>query len=85
MNDLAAEVALTRHQREAVAAPRFYDPVDLVLLFRTPDDIDRTRHMGVYQTVADAQEAAGVTVWFKLANDRWLSRCGMWRIQPVSV
>ncbi len=62
----------------------FYDPVDLVLVFRTPDDIDRTKHMGVYQTISDAQEAAGETVWIKRDNGRWLSQCGKWRIQPVS-
>ncbi len=71
-------------EEEAVSVPRFYDPVDLVLVFRRPDDIDRTKHMGVYQTISDAQEAAGATVWFKLLDGRLLSDCGKWRIQPVS-
>ncbi len=61
----------------------FYDPVDLLLVFRTPDGIGRTRHMGVYQTLQDAQEQAGETVWYRV-NDRWVSDNGQWRIQPVS-
>ncbi len=61
----------------------FYDPVDLLLVFETPDGIGRTRHMGVYQTLQDAQEQAGETVWYRV-NDRWVSDDGKWRIQPVS-
>ncbi len=63
---------------------RFYDPVDLLLVFETPDGICRTKHMGVYQTISDAQEAAGETVWIDIAGSRLLSQCGKWRIQPVS-
>lgn len=62
---------------------RFYQPVDLVSVFHTPDGVCRTLHAGVYQTVGDAQEAAGITVWIK-TGDRWLSECGQYRIQPVS-
>lgn len=63
---------------------RFYDPVDLVLVFETPDGIGRTKHAGVYQTISDAQEAAGVTVWAQDGKGRLLSDCGKWRIQPVN-
>lgn len=61
----------------------FYSPVDLLLVFETPDDIPRTKHMGVYQTFNDAVEASETTVWIK-SGECWLSQDGKWRIQSVS-
>lgn len=83
MNDIAL-LETSRWQREANPVLRFYDPVDLVMLFTTPDDVVRTKHFGVYQTLGDAQEAAGATVWTSIGDGRWLSECGKWRVQPVS-
>ena len=63
----------------------YFDPVDLVALFTTPDGICRTMHMGVYQTVPDALEASGETAWTRAdGSDRWRSDNGKFRVQPVS-
>jgi hypothetical protein len=80
----AADTALietSRWQREANPPPRFYEPVDLLRVYRTPDGVARTLHAGVYQTRDDAIDASGV-VFASGASD---SACGTYRIQPVSV
>ncbi len=67
----------------------YYDPVDLVLVYETPDGIRRTKHMGVYQTIQDAMEASGETEWFGFGftDGGLVSASGgqyRYRIQPVS-
>ena len=75
---------MNAHVREL----RFYAPVDLLLRFETPDGIGRTKHMGVFQLVSDALEAAatyGITEWLPAGADgKKRSKCGGLIIQPVS-
>ena len=59
---------------------RFYQPVDLLRVFKTPDGVGRTLHAGVYQTREDAIEASGVE--FDAGQNE--STNGSYRIQPVS-
>ncbi len=64
----------------------YYEPVDLVLVYETPDGIRRTKHMGVYQTTQDAMEASGEVEWYGF-NEGLVSASGgqpRYRIQPVS-
>ncbi len=65
----------------------YYEPVDLVLVYETPDGIWRTKHMGVYQTIQDAMEASGEVEWYGF--NEGLVCCASdgqprYRIQPVS-
>ncbi len=65
----------------------YYEPVDLVLVYETPDGITRTKHMGVYQTIDDAIEASGEPAWARVeGSDCMISAGGQYRyrIQPVS-
>ncbi len=65
----------------------FYDPVDLVLVYETPDGITRTKHMGVYLTVQDALEASCETAWTSVEGSNCMISAGgqyRYRIQPVT-